>query len=154
MSLKSIMQSIRGLQEWASILIKTAAVTTPISMCTIRKHPPEECVGSVVIDFALCVFPVQVLPGALLQNTGSHVGTQRLDWAVVDVLGVLASVVGCGHAASFWLGLGHGFISYIPLSAVSWSCAAELIYLSDAPVYDQPHPSDCKHPAMVNGNIR
>lgn len=77
------------------------AVTTPISICTIRKHSPEECVGSIVIDFAFRVFPVQVLPGALLQDTGSHGGTHRLDWAVVDMLGALAGVVGCGHAASF-----------------------------------------------------
>lgn len=93
MSLKLIMQSITGPKEGALILIKSVAVT-------IRKHSPEECVGSVVIDFALSVFPVQVLPGALLQNTGSHVATHRLHWAVVDMLGALAGVVVCGHAAS------------------------------------------------------
>lgn len=94
MSLELIMQSITGPKEGAFILLKAVAGT-------ISQHSPEECVGSVVIDFALSVFPVQVLPGALLQNTGSHVATHRLHWAVVDMLGALAGVVVCGHAASF-----------------------------------------------------
>lgn len=61
----------------------------------VPAHSPEESVCSVVIDFALSVLLVQVVPGALLQDPGSHAGAPGLDGAVVDMFGGDR-----GHAAS------------------------------------------------------
>lgn len=86
------------------------------------EHSPEKGVGSVIIDFAFCVSPVQALPGSLLHHTAFHVSaltrTARFRWAVVDLFGgcgALAGRVDRGHAASLWLGLGHA-LSYQPAS--------------------------------------
>lgn len=84
-----------------------------------RKHSPEKGVCPVVVDFALGVSPVQILPGGLLHHLAfdrcALIGTSRLHGAVVDLLvsgcccGALAGSVDRGDGAFLRLGLGHGF---------------------------------------------
>lgn len=123
----------------------------------IIRHSPKKGVGSVVIDFAFRVFPVQTLPGGLLHHTGFQmralIRTARFEWAVADLFGcgALAGGVDRGHAASFRLGLGHGFTDHPPSVLSMILCLS----VGAAPAHNhprQPLPSDCQHPGMVGEN--
>lgn len=121
----------------------------------IIRHSPKKGVGSIVIDFALRVSPVQTLPGGLLHHTGFHrcalIRTARFEWAVADLFGdgsgcgALAGGVDRGHAASLRLRFGHGFTDHPPsaLSMIAYGLAylwARLLYttirVSPTPVTD------------------
>lgn len=129
------------------------------SLCIVDKtkqHSPEKGVGSVVIDFTLYVFPMQILPGGLLHHSsfplGDLIRTTRFERTVVELFrGTLAGGVDHGNAASFRLGLGHGFSNHPP-SVPSLDPARLVLILGTAPEYcqrRQPHPSDCQHPVVV-----
>lgn len=74
-----------------------------------HKHSPEKGVGSVVVDFALCVSPVQILPGGLLHHLGfDRCALIRTRWIHGAVVNLLADALARSHAAFFRLRLGHG----------------------------------------------
>lgn len=129
------------------------------SVCILDKtkhHSPEKGVGSVVIDFTLYVFPMEILPGGLLHHSsfplGDLIRTARFERTVAELFwGTLAGGVDRRHAASFRLGLGHGFSNHPP-SVPSVDPTRLGLILGTAPVHcqrRQPHPSDCQHPVVV-----